>query len=484
MVVDAILPPERSYIGSFRAEPVERVAAWSLLVVMLLAGCAGSGPRISRTTEPGSESPDPQPSAMPGGFGSELIDTGYRGAEPTIGIDNDGAVYVTAFDHVLKSSDDGLHWNAVHTYTRPGVNASGFATLDPYLFVDVEGGRVLVNHLRHGPNAGELCTFLAISGNGGLTWTEREQTCPAQDVDHNRVAGAGLGPSTGVVTGLTSERPVYLCYSTARFVRDNQCATSFDDGATWENHQTVITRSRHSCGGLGGAPLVASDNTFAIIASFACKGPIVAFTRDNGETWSTSKGPQDPEAGHSMDPEAAFDAQGGVVAVYRRSDQRVHMARLSSLGGDWQGPWQLAPAKVGSTVFETIAVSASGRIGVAFLGSEDSTERPGSAPNSTRWHLYAGVGELGSGSTQPAIQVHRLTPASDPVQVGPICVASQACPKDARNLLDFIDSAFSPAGDYFVAYTDGCTTPSCREAGHDDASRSREQRVMVARVPA
>ena len=432
---------------------------------------------------PGTQ--DPMPSTTPGGFGSELIDTGRAGAEPTIGIDQQGTIYVMAYDDVLKSTDDGLRWTSVHTYTRARNNSVPFATLDPYLFVDVPGNRVLVNHLRPGPNPGELCTFLAVSSDSGKTWMEHEMSCPDYDVDHPRVAGAGLGPATSVVSGLTSTetRPVYLCYSTAKFIRDNQCATSFDGGATWTNHETVITRTQHACGGLGGAPLTAADGTFAIVASFACKAPVIAYTRDNGETWSTSRGPQDAEAGHSMDPEAAFDPEGGVVVAYRRADQRVHLARTAALGPPWAGPWTLGPDAVRSTMFETISISESGRVGVAFLGTEDSAERPGSVSNRTRWHLYAGVGDIGAAGTRPTIDVHRITAALDPVQVGPICVANQPCPKEARNLLDFIDSAFSPTGDYYVAYTDGCITNECRASGHDDPSLSRASRVMVARIP-
>lgn len=458
---------------------------WTLAILLLLSGCAGGGPRISRTTDTGPGSHDPMPSTTPGGFGSELIDTGRAGAEPTIGIDRSGAIYMMAYDDVLKSTDDGVHWTSVHTYTRVRNNSAPFATLDPYLFVDVPGNRIIVNHLKPGPESGDLCTFLATSADAGATWMEHEMTCPDFDVDHPRVAGAAVGPSTGVVPGLTSTqtRPVYLCYSTAKFIRDNQCATSFDGGATWTHHKTVITRNQHACGGLGGAPLTAADGTFAIVASFACKGPVIAYTRDNGETWSTSRGPQDPDAGHSMDPEAAFDPEGGVLVVYRRSDQRIHLARTNALGQAWSGPWSLVPEEVRSTSFETIAISDSGRVGIAFLGTEDSSERPGSVPNSTRWHLYAGVGDVGAAGTRPMIDVHRITSVSDPVQVGPICVANQPCPKEARNLLDFIDSAFSPTGDYYVAYTDGCITQECRAAGHEDASLSRAARVMVARVP-
>lgn len=463
---------------------MEHAPLWTLLVALAVSGCAGGGPILSPVTD-SSGANDPMPSTTPGNFGSELIDTGRHGAEPTIGIDRSGAIFVMAYDDVLKSIDAGIHWTSVHTYTRTRNNSASFATLDPYLFVDVPGNRVLVNHLRPGPDPGDLCTFLAVTSDAGKTWMEHPMSCPAYDVDHPRVAGAGLGPSSSTISGLTAAetRPLYLCYSTAKFVRDNQCATSFDNGATWTNHETVITRTKDACGGLGGAPLVAPDGTFAIVASFACKGPVIAYTRDNGETWSTSRGPQDPDAGHSMDPEAAFDPDGGVLAVYRRADQRVHLARTPGLGQTWSGPWTLAPDGVGATMFETISIAESGRVGIAFLGTEDSSERPGSVPDGTHWHLHAGVGDVGAPGSGPAIEIHRITSADDPVQVGPICVTNQACPQEARNLLDFIDSAFSPAGDFYVAYTDGCITNECRSSQPGDPSLSRASRVMVARIP-
>src|SRR5688572_17720971 len=97
-----------SYRASCRAEIVNIHWTWALAALVILAGCQEAGPKLEPTTHVTGEASDGSPISTPGAFGSELIDTGFGGAEPTIGIDAQGALFVAAFDHVIKSTDAGL----------------------------------------------------------------------------------------------------------------------------------------------------------------------------------------------------------------------------------------------------------------------------------------------------------------------------------------------------------------------------------------
>ncbi|HLE47175.1 MAG TPA: sialidase family protein [Candidatus Thermoplasmatota archaeon] len=443
-------------------------------VVLLLAGCTESGPPTTRL--PASET-DP-----PGG-GVELFATGFVGPEPTIGVDNDGNVFVGAGDDVIRSTDQGKTWKSVHQYRREGTKEGSLHTFDPYLFLDPETQRVWISHLR--PGAEKTCVFFAFTDDDGATWTTRDRSCPRETIDHQKIAVAGLGPSTSSADQILNQgkRPLYLCYSTLSFIRDNSCAVSFDDALTWSSDDVVITRSRNNCGGLGGVQAVGPDDTVVIMTSWACKAPTFAITRDNGASWAAFVGPSDTSASHSIDPELAIASEGTYVAVWKRSDERLHIAALTGPkdAREWKGPWPITPSDVKTTVFETVALGAGDQIGFAFLGTRDYAGLAGSAPNTTKWHLFVGAGPLSGASTGDGFLVRQVTPPNDPVQVGPICLPNQACPTEARNLLEFIDSSFGPDGSYWVAYADGCITNACKQASPPDASLSRDRQAFVAR---
>ena len=402
--------------------------------------------------------------------------TGFRGAEPNVGITSSGAIFATAGDLVVRSTDRGLTWEPVYDFglRDEGAPVDPMSNSDPMLWVDTATDRVYAD-----PMFPVLaCTTLAWSDDEGATWTERHGTCHAPPMDHQKLGGGRPSASAPPLAGIAYPNVLYQCYN---MVLSTNCATSYDGGLNFLPAVPVLDEARHGCAGLNGMPIVGPDGTVVVGSSAGCDGPAIAYSLDSGLTWDAMTGPTD-KGGASNDPELEFMPDGTLYVLWQGDDWIPYLARTKDLGETWDGPWRVAAPGVTSTVFAAMVAGDQGKLAMAFLATTaEATEDPSFAPDDARWHLHV-VTTDDADAAVPTFTSVQVTPDEDPVQIGCVWMNGFSPEGNAcRNMLDFIDAAVHPDGTFFVAYTEGCTE-GC--AGEPDATPddSRARDVAVARL--
>lgn len=485
--------------GVGRASPRARRPALGALglLALVVAGCSG----------PWGEGPPPEPvstvagdalvhkstgdaivvAALPDAFGGlrySTVATSYSGAEPSIGVNSKGAVFASAFEWVVRSTDGGESWQGVH-------KAGGGQDFDPMLWVDPITDRVLATHI----NPQKTCRTIAISDDDGETWRDLPMVCPVTSygqVDHQKLAS---GPPAGLEgsRGLLYDSLMTLCYNNRGTTR---CAASLDGGLTFVQDVAVdgmpvgtplpdpvpgvpglppVQDTFGECGGLNGPQHHAADGTIYVPYGYECQQARIAVSTDGAVTWTR----RDPgEAQLELDPSVTTTDDGTAYYLYRGDDQRIHLLRSKDGFATVDGPYTVSPPEVKGTVFTNIVGGSAGRIAVAYIGTSTSVQSPDDAPGSTRWHLYVGM-SLDADADAPTFVTVRVTPADDPLQLGSICVALP-CGGSDRNLLDFMGMAIAPDGRPWVAYADGCTSKACRTPGQLNTAESRDDTLSIA----
>jgi hypothetical protein len=444
--------------------------------MLLLGGCLGFGESSSSTetavvTQTGStqahraEGDHAVAVAVPAVFTGMKVSsaaTNFRGAEPSIGITSKGAVVATAYEDIVRSLDGGKTWSVVH---HVGLGES----FDPFLYVDPATNQVFAIHI----NPVRVCNVLATSRDDGATWTELPMRCPVPDVDHQKLS-TGPYPSALAAAGSLAPYPQYtvLCYN---LLGATHCAGSLDGGITYENDMVVDGTPVGDCGGLNGHQLQAPDGSIYVPYGFNCGGARVAVSADGGLTWTRHDLKQ---AQLEIDPELARTPDGTMYYLYRGGDQLVHLLRSKDGFATTQGPFIVSPPGVRSTAFLGMAAGSDGRVSFSYLGTTDTDAGPDAAPSSARWSLYAGMTVDGE-ATAPTIVTARVSPQTDPVQLGSIC-DDKACKDGNRNLLDFIDMSRGPDGRFWIAYADGCTSDACKTPGQTNPQTSRDDTLSIA----
>lgn len=455
-----------------------RVAAVAL--ALLLAGCLSPAPAETLDTASLSGAAtgvvqaflaDGTPATLQDLVGTATyILTGHDGAEPNIGITASGAVFVTADDHVLRSTDRGTTWEIVYDFVPPppGAPFDPVGNSDPMLFVDP-----VTDIVYNDPMFPTLaCSSLVSSEDDGETWFERHGVCHPPPMDHQRL-GSGLpGPRAPALAGVAHPTVLYQCYNQ---IVNTVCASSFDGGLDWAYHTVVANGLRDGCAGTNGSPRAGPDGT-VVVALWCDDPPLAAFSEDNGLTWRLSELP-DVEGPGWGDPSVAWTPDGTVYVSYSDGEYGQYLARSVDKGETWDGPWNLLPPGVDSAVFGAIAVGSDGRLGALTVATRDPVDDPSDAPDDTRWHVYVTTTDTAA-TENPLFVSYQVTPEDDPVQVG--CVWIRGFPgAPCRNMLDFIDAAMAPDGTFFGVYTEGCTEGCAGKAdAKPDDSRSREVAVV------
>lgn len=127
-------------------------------------------------------------------------------------------------------------------------------------------------------------------------------------------------------------------------------------------------------------------------------------------------------------------------------------------GTYWTDKVRVTPDEIRSAVLPVVTAGASGRIGLAYVGSEDcvatGTSVSDNCPLTTTWHAYATVIEdalaLARGETATAVTgrvSHRV------VHRGSVCTGGTTCTGD-RSLLDMIDIGLDASGRLGVVFMD------------------------------
>lgn len=402
---------------------------------------------------------------------AKVLEVGQPGAEPTIGVDASGAIYVTGGNaRVLKSEDKGATWKDIADHSLPRRD------FDPYLWLDPLTDRIFSAPLY------VACTNLMWSDDGGGKW------------ERNPVAGCGLpghdhqslvtGPPPEGVT--TSGYPNVVYYSYNSFRNDGtRVVRSLDGGKTWSVPDAKVSDGDDCQSALNGAPAVAPDGT-VYVPMARCDGLRIGVSKDGGATWKTHDVNDAGMLGvrpatllddtpYTGNPGMHVDAAGNAFALFPGKDGRMVLTRSVDGGETWSVPVVASAPQVNGTVFSAIVAGAEGRVAFAYFGTTADTsswKAPSAhfAPPDTRWNLYVAV-STDALAEDPVFTTLQVNPDDDPVQVG--CVWLSGGVNDCRNLADFFDIT-EREGRAYLVFADGC-----RACSTNADSRQRDLRVAV-----
>lgn len=334
------------------------------------------------------------------------------------------------------------------------------ASLDPYLFVDSDTGRIFT--LDWIANGVPYCSAISYSDDAGDTWLTSPLACGGFD-----------GESLGAGPPATSDpvlypNVVYYCtggsLGTGGPVTSPTCSKSIDGGITFTPTGGFPYQPRGAQGvfpGWPGNPVVGDDGTLYLPKRHDGQ-PFVSFSRDEGATWTRVQVAANGSAGAATRMTELTD--GRLAYTWIGSDHRPYLSVSGDGAATWSPPVMIAPPGINEAALARVAAGPAGSIAVAYLGTSNA---PGGPPYYVYCNVllsecedgrYAGVewsGYLASIADpfdpDPTIRTAAATPPGSPLFTGG-CSADGAC----KAVLDFIDVAFAPDGSPAAAFVDDC----------------------------
>ncbi len=392
-----------------------------------------------------------------------VADTGYSGAEPTLGVLSDGTIVTNpsnAANNLILSEDHGQTWTEVgDPVTNPKIN------LDPWMWVDP-----ITDRIYNGPLY-VVCSWVSWSDDRGESWTANPVAgCGPPAHDHQKIT---TGPPADGVTTLGYPNVVYYSYNSFRG-EGTWITRSLDGGHTFDVGQSV--HPADDCrGGVAGPVHVGPDGT-AYSAKATCQGTRVMVSHDSGMSWEegihTDNGMYD---GLAINPDVGTDNRGNAYLASPGEDGRLYMTMGGEQGTAWGTPIPVSPPDVNFTQFSVVTAGEPGHVAFAYLGTRDNVSaweepNPSNARDEAVWHLFITTTTTAM-DTEPVFVTRQVTPEEDPVQRG--CIWLNGGGNECRNLLDFIDMV-EHEGRPYITYSDGCD--ACSSA---DTSRERDHKIAI-----
>lgn len=412
--------------------------------------------------------------------------TGYRSAEPTIGIDVEGTVFLYPAigggeRGVARSTDAGASWGRVVPALQG--QPTHRTSLDPYMYLDPRTGRVFADDLTT-PN----CSVLSWTDDGGGSWDRSVAGC--MEFDHQTIFA---GPPT---TSQTASYPnvVYRCainlVAAAGASTASTCQRSLDGGRTWlpPGEPAFLADPREEgygqvpgyCDGATGHGFVDRDGTVYLPRGW-CGQPWLAISEDEGLTWTrvqvagngmpmTSDGyAQGHEAGVGVDP------AGNVYYFWVARDRLPYLAVSRDGGATWSEPMMVGPPDLTEAALPQLIVGGTGKLAFAYVGStnapggpippRDCVEDPdpngcvfageGRDYSNATWNGYIGT-TVDALADRPTFHTAPVNSPADPLVVG------ECGPIRCQEVFDFIDVRIGPDGTPWAPFVDGCTEGACQ----------------------
>ena len=376
---------------------------------------------------------------------------GGTAGEPTLGVQRDGTAFYAALrdlaTDVLRSDDGGLTW--ADASPRVGPVQVPPATLDPYVWVDEETGRVFNVELSI------ACSTISHSDDDGASWISNPLGCGNPVNDHQTVITAN--PPAGLQT-VGYPNIVYYCFNR---VADASCSRSLNGGVTFEpsgapsfpGYEVGEDYAKFGvaglCGGLHGH-VVSDTEGRLFVPKIHCGIPSLAVSEDGGTTWRRTLVNTDLLGGDAHVGEhssVAVDDAGNVYYLwYEDATQKPWLAVSHDHGRTFSAPMNVAPPGVEQTNLMTLVAGAEGRIAMTFPGSSsadfDDELRP--------WDTWI-ITSTNAHEAVPPFVATTANPAGDPIHRGD-------CTGRCGAMLDFLDIIVSPAdGMIWATAVDNCT---------------------------
>jgi hypothetical protein len=469
--------------------------ALALVAAMLGAGCLSAAPVAPNDLPAAVPSPpagalrvvhtlsgevlDPAALGLGELFGGEYL-TGLGATEPTIGVTEDGSVFMTAMrpnptfqvqpyvpyagfqrgPTIVRTDDKGQTF--VDTFPPlPTGDSAELRTWDPYVYVDRDTGRVFMDDIY--PLS---CGTLSYSDDKGATWTTNPYSCGNTNVnDHQTLVTAA---SHGLPT-VGYDKLVFRCVNNLAYVG---CAVSLNGGLSFLP-QKPVAEAMGNCAAITGH-LDADADGNVYLPLICGNAASYAVTRDDGVSWSvvtidTTVG----VAGHDVD--LAFDEAGNMYAAWT-SEDLPYLAVSKDHGATWGKPAMIAPPQVTGTQFLAVAAGGPGQVTLAYVGTEvpggfegkPEGDCPVTSPDCTSpaewanatWNGYLTI--LGDATVEdPVLQTTTANPLADPLARG-YCGHSRC-----HGMNDFLDVVIDAEGRPWAAFVDVCTQECVADASVD-----------------
>jgi hypothetical protein len=397
---------------------------------------------------------------------------GRQATEPTIGLDKAGNAFFAAstFDSVvgqahtilLRSTDTNKTWKSVQP-TASGTDLHP-QTLDPYVYVDPDYGRVFNVDLVG------LASEISFSDDKGKTWTQT--VASSAGVNDHQTMTAGFPPAESSYPLLDPKFPKigYYCANTVAFAT---CARSFDGGLSWSQMPTMpytgaSTQQGGSgvCGSLAGH-LVTDRVGNLYFPKGHCNLPTIAISPDAGTTWKVVPVSTKITAS-DIQTSVTADRSGNLYYVwYDGTFKQPYLSVSRNKGATWTTPRMIAPPGVTQVNFPSIDAGDRGRIAITFPGTTGDPKDKNRA-----WNSYV-VLSTDALSANPTFVSSISNNPSDPVHRG-------VCDGRCGGMFDLLDIVVAPSGPGVVWATasDTCTKEACTDP--DGTARTDQAGAGVA----
>jgi hypothetical protein len=384
----------------------------------------------------------------------QMNNVGRNAAEPTLGIRKNGTAFYAAGDfdalpdgspvqlartEVLRSRDGGATWQSIQPNLILGDTTEPPTSLDPYVFVDEDTGRLFSIDLY------AACSWLLYSDDEGETWNRNIAAC-GQMVNDHQTLYSGLPPAGVTTQGYP--KVLYYCFNR---VADTACGRSLDGGATFLPAGTpaflgVDPAAGGVCGGLSGQ-LMTDPQGRAFLPKGHCSFPWVAISNDAAGTWRQVQ-VNDYISAADTHTAVTTDAAGNLYYVWFDAKDRLPYLSISTDHGQtWGVPLMIAPPGVHEVNFPAIVAGDSGRIAITFPGTTSRSRLDQRRP----WNSYVVVSINALGAT-PKFVWTAVNDPSDPVHRG------DCGPGRCGGMFDFLDIVLSPwNGRVWASAVDTCT---------------------------
>lgn len=390
----------------------------------------------------------------------QVADVGREAAEPTLGVTQAGTAFYAAgtFDgvagtartEILRSRDGGVTWESVHPELPPPLEGEPPATLDPYVYVEEDTGRVFSIDLYVG------CSYLLYTDDEGESWTRNPLACGDFVNDHQTLF-AGPPPPTLETSGYAEV--LYYCFNR---VADSSCGRSLDGGDTFlptrDPAYLGVNEEGDFCGGLHAHVSTDTDGR-VFLPKGHCDVPSVSISEDGGDSWQVVKITEHIEAAdHEVN--VAVDSENNLYALWWDAEDRLpYLATSTDHGETWSTPLMIAPPGVHEVNFPTIAAGDPGRIAITFPGTTSQAHGDLRRP----WNSYVVV-STDALDADPTFHWTTANDPADPVHRG------NCGPGRCGNMFDFLDIVVSPHdGSMWATAVDTCTGDCVDGTGAPDA---------------